>query len=192
MDAVLHAHLAGSSCTIKRVQRPSRLVCGQAGYAVIFLNRRHSIQPFTKGLPSGQILDFLTNVLEPDAGALAASQHAPTRSSWRMHFVRLCSQVIACRLLRSSDMLRCAGPHHGVHVADSASDLVASCVERAREAAESRVLLRVPFETLFQYLQVRGLRMMVEGSRVGCGFTGQIKQWPTSPLGQCLLPCSNP
>ena len=37
---------------------------------MIFLHRRHSIQPFTKGLPSGQILDFLTSVLEPDAGAL--------------------------------------------------------------------------------------------------------------------------
>ena len=41
----------------------------QAGYAVIFLHRRHSIQPFTKGLPSGQILDFMTSVLEPDEGA---------------------------------------------------------------------------------------------------------------------------
>jgi len=44
--------------------------CLQAGYAVIFLHRRHSIQPFTKGLPSGQILDFLTSVLEPDEGVL--------------------------------------------------------------------------------------------------------------------------
>ena len=43
-----------------------------------------------------------------------------------------------------------------MHVADGASELVASCVERAREAAESRSLLRVPFETLFQYLQVQG------------------------------------
>ena len=43
--------------------------CVQAGYAVIFLHRRHSIQPFTKGLPSGQILDFMTSVLEPDEGA---------------------------------------------------------------------------------------------------------------------------
>ncbi len=39
---------------------------------MIFLHRRHSIQPFTKGLPSGQILDFLTSVLEPDEGAAAA------------------------------------------------------------------------------------------------------------------------
>ncbi len=47
--------------------------CLQAGYAVIFLHRRHSIQPFTKGLPSGQILDFLTSVLEPDEGVAASS-----------------------------------------------------------------------------------------------------------------------
>ena len=40
----------------------------QAGYAVIFLNRRHSIQPFTKGLPSGEIMDTLTEVLDCNAG----------------------------------------------------------------------------------------------------------------------------
>ena len=47
----------------------------QAGYAVIFLHRRHSIQPFTKGLPSGQILDFMTSVLEPDEGEGAPGCH---------------------------------------------------------------------------------------------------------------------
>lgn len=41
----------------------------QAGYAVIFLNRRHSIQPFTKGLPSGEIMDTLTNVLDCNGGS---------------------------------------------------------------------------------------------------------------------------
>ena len=56
------------AATLRNCRADAHLV-GQAGYAVIFLNRRHSIQPFTKGLPSGQILDFLTNVLEPDAGA---------------------------------------------------------------------------------------------------------------------------
>lgn len=34
----------------------------QEGYAVIFLNRKHSIQPFTKGLPSGHIMECLTQV----------------------------------------------------------------------------------------------------------------------------------
>lgn len=40
----------------------------QAGYAVIFLNRRHSIQPFTKGLPSGEIMDTLMDVLDCNGG----------------------------------------------------------------------------------------------------------------------------
>ncbi|EIE21331.1 DNA/pantothenate metabolism flavo protein [Coccomyxa subellipsoidea C-169] len=94
----------------------------QAGYAVIFLHRRHSIQPFTKGFPSGQILDFLTDVLEPDAA-----------------------------------------PLHGVHVMESASELVSDCVSRAKEAAAQGVLLRAPFETLFEYLQ--SLRVISEGLR---------------------------
>ena len=44
------------------------LTSDQAGYAVIFLNRRHSIQPFTKGLPSGEIMDTLTDVLDCNGG----------------------------------------------------------------------------------------------------------------------------
>lgn len=47
-----------------------------------------------------------------------------------------------------------AAPLHGVHVTESASDLVADCVSRAKEAAAKGVLLRIPFETLFEYLQV--------------------------------------
>jgi hypothetical protein len=54
----------------------------QAGYAVIFLNRRHSIQPFTKGLPSSQVLDFLTDVLEPDAGACQQARTRPHGTPW--------------------------------------------------------------------------------------------------------------
>ena len=40
-----------------------------AGYAVVFLTRRHSIQPFTKGLPSGEIVDCLTQILRADPEA---------------------------------------------------------------------------------------------------------------------------
>ncbi len=47
-----------------------------------------------------------------------------------------------------------AAPRHGVHVTESASDLVSSCVQRAQEAARSGTLLRMPFETLFEYLKV--------------------------------------
>ncbi len=48
-----------------------------------------------------------------------------------------------------------AGPQHGVHVTESASELVSSCVERAQETAASGTLLRLPFETLFEYLKVQ-------------------------------------
>ena len=37
---------------------------------------------------------------------------------------------------------------------ESASELVSSCVQRAQEAAASGTLLRLPFETLFEYLKV--------------------------------------
>ena len=37
---------------------------------------------------------------------------------------------------------------------ESASDLVSSCVQRAQEAARRGTLLRLPFETLFEYLKV--------------------------------------
>lgn len=47
----------------------------QAGYAVIFLNRRHSIQPFTKGLPSGEIMDTLTDVLDCNGGSTLRVNH---------------------------------------------------------------------------------------------------------------------
>ncbi len=46
-----------------------------------------------------------------------------------------------------------AAPLHGVHVMESASELVSDCVSRAKEAAAQGVLLRAPFETLFEYLQ---------------------------------------
>ena len=41
-----------------------------------------------------------------------------------------------------------------MHVTESASELVSNCVQRAQDAAASGMLLRIPFETLFQYLQV--------------------------------------
>eukprot|EP00884_Botryococcus_braunii_P005180 jgi/Botrbrau1/14663/Bobra.0108s0024.1 len=46
----------------------------EAGYGVIFLHRKHSVQPFMKGLPSGQILDafayFVDDGLDETASAI--------------------------------------------------------------------------------------------------------------------------
>ena len=85
----------------------------QAGYAIIFVYRKGSIQPFTKGLPSAQLLDILTDVLV------------------------------------DSDK---AGS--GVHVRDEASAILQTAVRKARECNEQGTLLRIPYITLFEYLQV--------------------------------------
>lgn len=85
----------------------------QAGYAVIFVYRKGSIQPFTKGLPSAQLLDILTDVLVDNDKAGA-----------------------------------------GVHVQDEASAILQTAVRKARECNEQGTLLRIPYITLFEYLQV--------------------------------------
>ena len=87
-----------------------------AGYAVVFLSRRHSIQPFTKGLPSGDIVDRLTQILTTDGGGPAGLDVRP-----------------------------------GAGVADAAAT-VATALVVAQRAARGGTLLRVSFETLFEYL----------------------------------------
>ena len=82
----------------------------QAGYAVIFLNRKHSIQPFTKGLPSGEIMECLTEMLDN-----------PNQTGKDGRAIIKQAAVLAA----------------GVH--------------------RQGVLLRITFETLFEYLKVRWL-----------------------------------
>ena len=64
IPCITHPPTQGHASQIVNLTRQS-----QAGYAVIFLNRRHSIQPFTKGLPSGEIMDTLTEVLDLNGGS---------------------------------------------------------------------------------------------------------------------------
>ncbi|KAK9830471.1 hypothetical protein WJX72_011926 [[Myrmecia] bisecta] len=47
----------------------------EAGYAVIFLNRKGTIQPFTKGLPSSQLFDCLTEVIEVGGNGVGSIPH---------------------------------------------------------------------------------------------------------------------
>lgn len=86
----------------------------QAGYAVIFLYRKGSIQPFTKGLPSAQLLDILTDVLTEES----------------------------------------ATSNGGVHEPDEARTILQTAVRKAKECNEHGTLLRIPYITLFEYLQV--------------------------------------
>ena len=79
---------------------------------MIFLYRKGSIQPFTKGLPSAQLLDCLTEVL------------VETESNG------------------------------GVQVREEALDIMHTCLQKARDCNEQHLLLRIPYMTLFEYLQV--------------------------------------
>lgn len=103
----------------------------EAGYAVIFLTRKHAIQPFTKGLPSGDIVDCLTQALDAAGGgpSIPASPVATT-----------------ARGLTPPP----ATPRTGA--ASAASDLISRAVASARAASDAGTLLRLRFETLAQYL----------------------------------------
>lgn len=50
----------------------------QAGYAVIFLTRTGSIQPFTLDLPSPETIPLLQALIDWDAAALRTPAAAPT------------------------------------------------------------------------------------------------------------------
>jgi hypothetical protein len=112
----------------------------QAGYAVIFLTRKHAIQPFTKGLPSGDIVDCLTQALDAGGGGAGGDggggPSIPT------------SPVADSHAHRPSPPP--ATPRTGA--ASAASDLIARAVASARAAADAGTLLRLRFETLGQYL----------------------------------------
>lgn len=97
------------------IKQPRRVALPdlQAGYAVIFLYRKGSIQPFTKGLPSAQLLDILTDVLTDESASTG-----------------------------------------GIHEPDEARVILQTAVRKARECNERGTLLRIPYITLFEYLQV--------------------------------------
>lgn len=80
---------------------------------MIFLYRKGSIQPFTKGLPSAQLLDILTDVLNDDSAS-----------------------------------------SNGVHEQDEARTILQTAVRKAKECNKQGTLLRIPYITLFEYLQV--------------------------------------
>lgn len=100
--------------------------CLQAGYAVIFLARKFSIQPFTPDLPSQDVLDLLQHVLSStsqDSDRLPASSRAADSDG--------------------------AAPSESSSTALSQTEAVLRDVRRVQEAG---TLLKIPFTTLFEYL----------------------------------------
>ncbi|KAK9813822.1 hypothetical protein WJX73_000218 [Symbiochloris irregularis] len=116
----------------------------QEGYAVIFLNRKHSIQPFTKGLPSGHIMDCLTQVLDsPEVGTSSPLQNG--------HHEGAAPPSSGNSSGSSGDggpKRRRQGNRHS-----SARAIVKQAVARASGVRKQGVLLHITFETLFEYLK---------------------------------------
>ena len=116
----------------------------QAGYAVIFLNRKHSIQPFTKGLPSGHIMETLTQVLDtPESSAqpsgAQANGHANGHSSPESSGGS--GSTGAKKRRKGSSQ-------------NNGRAIVKQAVARAASVRKQGVLMHVTFETLFEYLKV--------------------------------------
>ena len=118
-----------------------------AGYAVVFLTRRHSIQPFTQGLPSGEIVDCLTQILraDPEAqgglgvvveGGFPAAPAAPAEEAGE----------------GAAAAGTCETPRAIAASSGRSAALVAAALSKARAAAVAGTLLRISFETLFEYL----------------------------------------
>ena len=134
----------------------------EAGYAVIFLTRKHSIQPFTKGLPSGDIVDCLTQALDGVAGGGGGGGGAVAFPGFSKS--PLSPQAAGAGGAGGADGPGPASPSATTTTtppppptprtgaATAATDLIARAVASARACGEAGTLLRLRFETLAQYL----------------------------------------
>ncbi len=131
----MHASAHASPSTSQHV--------AQAGYAVIFLHRRQSVMPFTSDLPSGNSLELLQAVLEP----VAPTSGDPTPSS---------EGTAAPDAAAPEEECSTSGASGGLRVRPELQrEVHATLGKVARITAEGRYLA-VGFETIFEYLKVRG------------------------------------
>ena len=128
-----------------------------AGYAVVFLTRKHSIQPFTKGLPSGEIVDCLTQILRADPGASGGLGVVVDGGGEPEDGGGPCSSGAAAAAAgeekkESAVSTTCETPRAIAASSGRSAALVAAALSKARAAAVAGTLLRISFETLFEYL----------------------------------------
>ena len=124
-----------------------------AGYAVVFLTRRHSIQPFTKGLPSGKIVDCLTQILRADPGAQGGLGVVVDGGIETGNGVNSGAGSAATTVEEDGAApATCETPRAIAASSGRSAALVATALTKARAAAVAGTLLRISFETLFEYL----------------------------------------
>jgi len=104
------------------------VVADQAGYAVIFLTRTGSIQPFTQDLPLTDMMPLLQSLVAVDGGHGSSDEHGSNdeaihrKASYRLQ--------------------------------EPAAGRVAGILQKVDEVQRAQLLLSIPFTTIFEYLQV--------------------------------------
>lgn len=113
------------------------------------MTRKHSIQPFTKGLPSGEIVDCLTQILRADPGAstgLGVIGGGGGGDGFGGGGKEEEAEAAA------TSTTTCETPRAITASSGRSAALVAAALRKARAAAVAGTLLRISFETLFEYL----------------------------------------
>eukprot|EP00775_Hariotina_reticulata_P013340 gene13340-13468_t len=99
----------------------------QAGYAVIFLTRTGSIQPFTQDLPVTEMMPLLQSLVAVEGGSGSNDGIASTGEA-----------------VHSKASYRLQEP---------AAGRVAGILHKVAEVQRAQLLLSIPFTTIFEYLQ---------------------------------------
>jgi hypothetical protein len=137
----------------------ARLGCSfrQAGYAVIFLTRTGSVQPFAHELPMADMADVLERIFAPDY-AQGADLQPPGGTGRGGEYVdgqRGGPQADGAMAGAAAPAQRRGAKKKGV-MATEAERVLRALVAPAGQAHRAGTLLRVPFTTVFEYLGVRG------------------------------------
>ncbi|KAJ9523342.1 hypothetical protein QJQ45_005381 [Haematococcus lacustris] len=117
-----------------------------AGYAVILLHRRGSVQPFTSHLPASTVLDLVRCCLELN------SQSDPNLSPNFSSHPSPADQDPSAPAPPSPPSSSPAEAKH-VRVVAAYQQVLADSLSAAVASDQTGVLLSIPFETIFDYLQ---------------------------------------
>ncbi|KAL6757555.1 DNA/pantothenate metabolism flavoprotein [Haematococcus lacustris] len=118
----------------------------KAGYAVILLHRRGSVQPFTSHLPASTVLDLVRCCLELN------SQSDPNLSPNFSSHSPPADQDPSAPAPPSPASSSPAEAKH-VRVVAAYQQVLADSLSAAAASDQTGVLLSIPFETIFDYLQ---------------------------------------
>jgi len=131
----------------------------QAGYAVIFITRTGSVQPWTLDLPRQEIVPLLQEILQYSGGDDTADAIADATASNG-----------AASSIKGADIEGGGGAGTAALAPEHAAAVV-SVLKRVAAVQRQRTLLTIPFTTIFEYLQhLRAVALAAAPYGSGCMF----------------------